>query len=132
MGGGAPGQAAGQAAGSPPTQSTTPFVFAGRMIDKTEVTLFLLGNNRPILAKVNDVIDGAYRVDKIGNASAVLTYLPTNTQQTVVFNSTAIGASALGGAAGRGMDGNPIDHAGIARQVVGIDSPNVVEQLKSR
>ncbi len=87
-----PGQVPGQV---PAAGGSLPFAFAGRMIDGKEVTLFLSKDNRQFLAKVNDVIEGAYRVDKIDNMNAVLTYLPTNTQQTLIFNSTAIGSSAL-------------------------------------
>lgn len=116
----------------PPAGSSLPFVFAGRLIDKTEVTLFLLGNNRPILAKVHDVIDGTYRVDKIGNGDAVLTYLPTNTQQTVVFNSTAIGASVLSSAPERAADANTIDRAVTAQHAIDAGSVNIADQAKSR
>lgn len=118
-----------------PPGSTTPYVFVGRMIDRRQVTLFLIGNNHPILAKVNDVIDGTYRVDQINATNAVLTYLPTQTQQTVVFNSTAIGASVLTKrGAEREADGtSAIERSKPAgRQVVRTNSPNVGSQFKDR
>jgi hypothetical protein len=129
-----PGAAPGQALGAPSSAgSAMPYVFAGRMIDKSEVTLFLLGNSRPILAKVNDVIDGLYRVDKITNANAVMTYLPTNTQQTVFFNSTAIGSSALSEHSAEPIvDSRPVDRAEIPLQMVGVDHRNVPGQAKNR
>jgi hypothetical protein len=72
-----------------------PFTFVGRMIDGNKITLFVTQNDHQFLVRVNDVIGGAYRVDNITGTNAVLTYLPTNTQQTLIFNSTAIGSSAL-------------------------------------
>lgn len=79
----------------PPSAPQLPFIFIGRMIDGDVVTLFLTGNNQLYSAKLNDILDGAYRVDKIAEKSAVLTYLPMNIQQELVFNSTAMGATAL-------------------------------------
>lgn len=69
------------------------------MIDGHEVTLYLSKNNQQYSAKLNDVLDGNYRVDKITYKSAVLTYLPLNIQQELLFNSTAIGISALSASA---------------------------------
>jgi hypothetical protein len=83
----------------PPSAPQLPFMFIGRMIDGNDVTLFLTNNNQQYTAKMNDVLDGTYRVDKITEKSAVLTYLPMNIQQELVFNSTAIGISALSASA---------------------------------
>lgn len=78
-----------------PSAPQLPFRFIGRMIDRSDVTLFLTNNDRHYTAKLSDVLDGNYRVDKITETSAVLTYLPMNIQQELVFNSTAVGISAL-------------------------------------
>jgi len=79
----------------PPSAPQMPFIFIGRMIDGHEVTLYLSRNNQQYSAKLNDVLDGTYRVDRITDKSAVLTYLPLNIQQELQFNSTAIGTSSL-------------------------------------
>jgi hypothetical protein len=79
----------------PPSAPQLPFVFIGRMIDGNEITLYLSRNDQQYSARVSDILDGTYRVDKITDKSAVLTYLPLNLQQELVFNSTAIGISAL-------------------------------------
>jgi len=83
----------------PPPQPTAPpisFTFIGRMIDGNEVTLFLLSkNNHQYTVKVGDVLDDTYRVEKITASSATLTYLPMNIKQELIFNSTAVGTSAL-------------------------------------
>lgn len=94
-----PGQSAAGLSASlpppPPSAPQLPFKFIGRMIDGNEVTLFLTNNNQLYSARVSDVLDSTYRVDKITEKTAVLTYLPMNTQQELVFNSTAVGISAL-------------------------------------
>ena len=79
----------------PPSPPQLPFKFMGRMIDGNDVTLFLTNNNQLYSAKLSDVLDSTYRVDKITEKTALLTYLPMNIQQELVFNSTAVGISAL-------------------------------------
>jgi hypothetical protein len=79
----------------PPSAPQLPFTFIGRMIDGNNVTLYLSKNNQQYSARLSDVLDDTYRVDKITDKRAVLTYLPLNIQQELVFNSTAIGISAL-------------------------------------
>lgn len=78
-----------------PAAPSLPFTFIGRVIDRNEVTLFLYKNGRQYSVKVNDLLEETYRVDRITDGSALLTYLPTNVQQELVFNSTAVGSSAL-------------------------------------
>lgn len=84
-----------QAIALPPPLPTAPqltFTYSGRMIDGDQVILFLSKNGRQYTAKVGDVLDDTYRLDKVTNTNALLTYLPMNIQQTLPFNSTAIGA----------------------------------------
>lgn len=71
-----------------PAAPALPFVFIGRMLDGKEVTVFLTKNDNHYSVKEKDIVDNVYRVDKIGESEAVLTYLPTNTQQTLSFNTT--------------------------------------------
>lgn len=83
----------------PPSAPSLPFTFIGRMIDGNDTILFLSKNGRQYTVKANDVLDDAYRVDKITDNNAVLTYLPMNIQQTLLFNSTAVGSSVLSASA---------------------------------
>lgn len=71
-----------------PTAPSLPFTFIGRMLDGNEVTVFLSNNDRRYAVKEKDVLDETYRIDKIGEGEALLTHLPTNTQQTLSFNTT--------------------------------------------
>lgn len=76
----------------PPPQPVAPtlsFKYIGRMIDGNEVVLFLTKNGHQYTVKVNDVLDENYKVEKITDSMAVLTYLPMNIQQTLSFNSSA-------------------------------------------
>lgn len=78
-----------------PTAPTLPFTFIGRMLDGNEVTVFLSRGDRRYTVKEKDVLDDTYRVEKITEGEAVLTYLPTNTQQTLSFNTTAAANSLI-------------------------------------
>jgi hypothetical protein len=71
-----------------PTAPALPFTFTGRMLDGKEVTVFLSKGDQHYTVKEKDVLDDTYRVDKIGEGEAVLTHLPTSTQQTLPFNTT--------------------------------------------
>jgi len=75
-----------------PTAPPLPYTFSGRMIDGDQVILFLSRNGRQYTVKAGDVFDETYRLDIVTNINAVLTYLPLSIQQTLSFNSTAIGA----------------------------------------
>ncbi len=76
------------------TTPTLPFIFIGRMVDGNEVTLFLSKSDRQYTVKEKDILDDTYRVEKISDSDAVLTYLPTDTQQKLLFNVTTVGSSA--------------------------------------
>lgn len=76
----------------PPPQPITPslpFTFIGRMLDGKDAVLFLSRNDRQYVVKERDVLEDTYRVDKISDNDVVLTYLPTNTSQTLIFNTAA-------------------------------------------
>lgn len=71
-----------------PTAPPLPFNFIGRMLDGSEVTLFISNAGNHYTVKVHDVVEDTYRVEKIAESEAVLTHLPTGTEQTLVFNTT--------------------------------------------
>lgn len=79
----------------PPSAPSLPFTFIGKMVDGEEVILFLSKNDRQYTVKANDILDDTYRLEKITDNNAVLTYLPMNIQQTMTFNSTAVGSSTM-------------------------------------
>ena len=66
-----------------PQAPPLPFQFFGRYIEDGRTTVFLSQQDRTIVAKAGDTIDGAYRVDEINAAAVVLTYLPLKQKQTL-------------------------------------------------
>jgi hypothetical protein len=84
----------------PPSPPQIPYTYIGKLVDGHDVVLFLLKNDHEYTVRVNDVLDDAYRVDKITDKEVVLTYIPMNAQQTLQFSS--------------GMSANPSADAGGA------------------
>ncbi len=76
-----------------------PFAYTGRMIDGTDVVLFLSRSGHHYTVKKGDTLDDTYRVDEIKTSEATITHIPTNIQQTLIFNSTAVGSSSLSASA---------------------------------
>lgn len=81
-----------------PTAPPLPFTFIGRMLDGNEVTLFISNGGNQYTVKAHDVVDDMYRVEKITESEAVLTHLPTGTEQTLVFNTTQAGNALISAA----------------------------------
>ncbi len=70
---------------APPAPPAFPFTYIGRVVDRQDVILFLSRNDTQYAVRANDTLDNNYRVDKITDEEAVLTYIPLNTQQTIHF-----------------------------------------------
>jgi hypothetical protein len=87
----------------PPSPPQMPFIYIGKMVDRTKVVVFLLKNDIQYVAQANDVLDGTYRVDKISNDEVVLTYIPMNAQQTLVLPRPGEGTAALTSHAALGL-----------------------------
>lgn len=66
-----------------PSVPPLPFRFIGKLVDGDSVTLFLEIGNQDYSVSLNDVLNNTYRVDQINEDSAVFTYLPLDTQQTL-------------------------------------------------
>lgn len=66
-----------------PSAPPLPFRFMGKLVDGDAVTLFLAIGNQDYSVSLNDVLNNTYRVDQINADSAVFTYLPLNTRQTL-------------------------------------------------
>lgn len=91
----APSSTASNVPPPPPSAPPLPFAFIGRMIDGNEVTLFLSRNGQQYVVRKNERLDDTYRIEEITSTEATITHLPTNTQQTLLFNSATTGSSAL-------------------------------------
>lgn len=66
-----------------PTAPPLPFKFFGKMHENDEITLFLSMNERNLIVKTGDTIDGVYRVDLVNDRSVEFTYLPMQLKQTL-------------------------------------------------
>lgn len=66
-----------------PMAPALPFEFIGKMDDAESLRVFLTRGEKIYTVTVGDVIDGTYRVERVGDSEMVLTYLPLNVTQTL-------------------------------------------------
>jgi hypothetical protein len=66
---------------APPQAPPLPFSYLGKLIDAERITVFLFNGNRTWAVGSGDTIDGAYRVDAIGDRTMTLTYLALGIRQ---------------------------------------------------
>lgn len=71
-----------------PTAPPLPFKYIGKLGDNGHYTVFISAQNKNYTAQVGDTIIQAYRVDEIKPPVMMLTYLPTNTKQTMQIGET--------------------------------------------
>ena len=72
----------------PPAPPPLPFVFMGRMIDAERLTVFLVKEDRVLMASEGDVIDDTYRLEKIEPRRLTFHYLPLDTMQALAVRDT--------------------------------------------
>jgi hypothetical protein len=65
----------------PPSAPPLPFTFIGKAVGDGAWEVYLARGERTYVARVNEVIDGTYRVDAIAPPILKLTYLPLNQVQ---------------------------------------------------
>jgi hypothetical protein len=73
----------------PPAPPPMPFVLLGKMLEDGKPLVFMSKQERNLVVREGDVIDGTYRVDSILPPVMTLTYLPLNMKQNFpigVFN----------------------------------------------
>ena len=66
----------------PPAPPPLPFVYLGKMLEDGKALVFLNKQERNLVIREGDVIEGTYRVDSILPPVMTLTYLPLNMKQT--------------------------------------------------
>ncbi|SFL85037.1 hypothetical protein [Rugamonas rubra] len=67
----------------PPTAPPLPFTILGKAVSAGAWEVFLARGDKTYVARLNEVIDGTYRVDRIAPPLLMLTYLPLNQTQQV-------------------------------------------------
>ena len=65
-------------AAEPAPPPSLPFRYLGRYTEGESIVLFLATNDRSLMAKAGDVIDGVFKVESIDDRQILFTHLPTN------------------------------------------------------
>lgn len=68
-----------------PTAPALPFVYIGKVIEEGKPTVFVSLLQKNYFLKGGEVIDGAYRVDKVESGQVVFTYLPLGIEQVMII-----------------------------------------------
>lgn len=66
-----------------PVAPPNPFVYAGSYKDGPQQMVILLKGDQVLLVQQGETIDNAYRLDRIGPAGLVMTYLPMQLKQSI-------------------------------------------------
>lgn len=72
-------------ANAAPVAPPLPYVYTGRMEEQGRSVLFLSRQQRVLLAREGETLDGSYRVDHITPWSVEFTYLPLKQKQSLNF-----------------------------------------------
>lgn len=71
----------------PPQAPPLPFAFLGKLQEPERLRVFLVRGERTYTVSEGDVLDGAYRVERVTDTQISLTYLPLNQIQTLALGS---------------------------------------------
>ncbi|PPC88754.1 MAG: hypothetical protein CTY37_00110 [Methylotenera sp.] len=63
-----------------PAMPANPFIYAGKIIDGTQVTVFLINGEKSYAVKVGDVLDEVWQIKAIKPSAITLRYLPLKTE----------------------------------------------------
>lgn len=98
-----PQEAPRDASGPPPAPQAPPlpFTYLGRIRSGGTTTVFLARQNRESVARLDDILDDTYRVEKIDETTMVFVYLPLGTRQSLAL--VGEGAMARAGQQGGSM-----------------------------
>lgn len=106
-----------------PQAPPLPFTYLGRIKSGGATTVFLARQNRESVARVGDILDDTYRVERIDESRVFLVYLPLGTQQALSFadESTMARSMRPGGSTAAATPGAQ-DQASLLR----LDAPEQV------
>lgn len=76
-------EAAAEPQPAPPQAPPLPFRVLGRYVEHGTVAIFLQHNDRNLVVRVGDTIDGNYKIESIASGAMTLVYLPLNQKQTL-------------------------------------------------
>jgi len=69
----------------PPSAPPLPFVYMGKLIEDSHLTVFLTKQERNYVVKAGDTLDGMYKVEAVTPSMMTLVYLPLNIKQTLMI-----------------------------------------------
>lgn len=70
-----------------PKAPPLPFTYLGHLVEDKGIALFLGRQQRTLIVRAGDVIDGTHRVDAVSAQRAVFTYLPLDIQQPLILRN---------------------------------------------
>lgn len=71
----------------PPRAPPLPFAYLGQLDEGGSIALFLGKQQRTLVVRAGDTIDGSYRIDSITPQRAMFTYLPLDIQQPLILRN---------------------------------------------
>jgi hypothetical protein len=66
-----------------PAAPPLPFVYLGQVVENGKLTVFVSKQEKTYIFKGGEVVEGAYRLDKIEPTQLVFTYLPMGVEQAM-------------------------------------------------
>ena len=66
-----------------PVAPPLPYRYLGQLSEQGRTVVFLARGEAPVAGSVGEVLDGAYRIERIGEAAVEFTYLPLNERQVL-------------------------------------------------
>lgn len=84
-----------------PTAPPLPYRFAGKLVQDGKLQVFLAKGDAAIPIRQGEILDGAYRVEAIGEDRITLVYLPLGHKESIPVNSSlqTAGAGVMGSGA---------------------------------
>lgn len=88
---------------SAPTAPPMPYRYAGKVVQGGRLSVLLSKGDTVFPIKAGDILDGAYRVEAIGESQITLVYLPLKQKETIpVFSTLSVAVSQSDAAAAVG------------------------------
>ena len=66
-----------------PTAPPLPYQYLGQLSEQGRTLVFLSRDEAPLVARVGEVLEGSYRIERIAETAVEFTYLPLKTRQVL-------------------------------------------------
>jgi hypothetical protein len=113
---------------SAPTAPSMPYRYAGKLVQGGQHSVLLADGDRVFPIKEGDTLDGAYRVEAIGESQITLMYLPLKHKESIpVFSSLLPAGGAASGASSAAAEGKAPVPSSIAAVTQGTASAETIQ-----